>query len=349
MYNYIPSAQYATVLRDSYDLSMQKSKEDTNLNNYDSLNFNSINTKNDLEVTTNGVSLNSDVNNYYTNYPENTMNITSIQLLLDELLNVAANKHLPKFEDVQIAKERLKCQRMSSPLFSVLSDLKEKTITLNDLIPRNVEENIHNLKTSKYAKVSKMRDSQHCQNQIIRLDNMLEAEGIIKKSENISYEDTNLGNVTENSDDYQSKLNQIREIYCQEEVKINQELNIFPLHVSNILQQQSELRPITQSEIEFMQKIVFRKYSMLHIHLKQKTCEATMILRTKCLDARRRRRNFSKKASDILNEFFFANVRHPYPSEEDKQELAKKCGITVSQVCNWFGNKRIRYKKSEIR
>ena len=147
MYNHIPSAQYATVLRDSYDLSMQKIKEDTNLNNYDSLNFNSINTKNDLEVTTSGVSLNSDVNNYYTNYPENTMNIKSIQLLLDELLNVVANKHLPKFEDVQIAKERLKCQRMSSPLFSVLSDLKEKTITLNGLIPRNVEENIHSLQT----------------------------------------------------------------------------------------------------------------------------------------------------------------------------------------------------------
>ena len=82
------------------------------------------------------------------------------------------------------------------------------------------------------------------------------------------------------------------------------------------------------------------------MHLKQKTCEAIMVLRTKCLDARRKRRNFSKKSSEILNEFFFANVAHPYPSEEDKQELAKKCGITVSQVCNWFGNKRIRYKKN---
>ena len=71
-----------------------------------------------------------------------------------------------------------------------------------------------------------------------------------------------------------------------------------------------------------------------------------MVLRTKCLDARRKRRNFSKKSSEILNEFFLANVTHPYPSEEAKQELAKKCGITVSQVCNWFGNKRIRYKKS---
>ncbi|KAB0394914.1 hypothetical protein E2I00_010188 [Balaenoptera physalus] len=28
------------------------------------------------------------------------------------------------------------------------------------------------------------------------------------------------------------------------------------------------------------------------------------------------------------------------------KELAKKCSITVSQVSNWFGNKRIRYKKN---
>ena len=32
--------------------------------------------------------------------------------------------------------------------------------------------------------------------------------------------------------------------------------------------------------------------------------------------------------------------------EEAKEELARKCQITVSQVSNWFGNKRIRYKKN---
>jgi hypothetical protein len=36
----------------------------------------------------------------------------------------------------------------------------------------------------------------------------------------------------------------------------------------------------------------------------------------------------------------------PYPTDEDKEELARKCGITVSEVSNWFGNKRIRYKKN---
>ena len=50
------------------------------------------------------------------------------------------------------------------------------------------------------------------------------------------------------------------------------------------------------------------------------------------LDARRKRRNFSKQASEILNEYFYSHLSNPYPSEEAKEELARKCGITVSQV-----------------
>jgi hypothetical protein len=36
----------------------------------------------------------------------------------------------------------------------------------------------------------------------------------------------------------------------------------------------------------------------------------------------------------------------PYPDEQTKLELAKECGITLAQVSNWFGNKRIRFRKS---
>ena len=57
-----------------------------------------------------------------------------------------------------------------------------------------------------------------------------------------------------------------------------------------------------------------------------------MILRSRFLDARRKRRNFSKQASEILNEYFYSHLSNPYPSEEAKEELARKCGITVSQV-----------------
>jgi len=82
------------------------------------------------------------------------------------------------------------------------------------------------------------------------------------------------------------------------------------------------------------------------VQLKQSTCEAVMILRSRFLDARRKRRNFTKTATEVLNEYFYANLSNPYPTEEVKDELARKCNITVSQVNNWFGNKRIRYKKN---
>ena len=95
---------------------------------------------------------------------------------------------------------------------------------------------------------------------------------------------------------------------------------------------QSQTRPITPQEIQRMVAIVHKKFQSIQGQLKQSTCEAVMILRSRFLDARRKRRNFSKKATEILNEYFYGHLANPYPSEEAKEELARKCGITVSQV-----------------
>ncbi|XP_053549716.1 pre-B-cell leukemia transcription factor 1 [Bombina bombina] len=122
--------------------------------------------------------------------------------------------------------------------------------------------------------------------------------------------------------------------------------NEFTTHVMNLLREQSRTRPISPKEIERMVGIIHRKFSSIQMQLKQSTCEAVMILRSRFLDARRKRRNFNKQATEILNEYFYSHLSNPYPSEEAKEELAKKCAITVSQVSNWFGNKRIRYKKN---
>ncbi|CAF4780077.1 unnamed protein product [Rotaria socialis] len=95
-----------------------------------------------------------------------------------------------------------------------------------------------------------------------------------------------------------------------------------------------------------MVMIIRKKFSSIQLQLKQSTCEAVMILRSRFLDARRKRRNFSKTATEVLNEYFYSHLSNPYPSEEAKEDLARKCSISVSQVSNWFGNKRIRYKKN---
>lgn len=160
----------------------------------------------------------------------------------------------------------------------------------------------------------------------------------------------------------------------------------FTNHVMNLLREQSRTRPISPKEIERMVAIIHRKFSSIQMQLKQSTCEAVMILRSRFLDARsvclfclagifilsvcvlhdwlsswraedigshwqcvrytfqaywwlflfpydrRKRRNFNKQATEVLNEYFYSHLSNPYPSEEAKEELAKKCGITVSQV-----------------
>lgn len=47
---------------------------------------------------------------------------------------------------------------------------------------------------------------------------------------------------------------------------------------------------------------------------------------------RRKRRNFDKTTQKILNEYFYSHLSNPYPSEQVKEELARKCGVTISQV-----------------
>ncbi|KAL1273380.1 hypothetical protein QQF64_029242, partial [Cirrhinus molitorella] len=191
--------------------------------------------------------------------------------------------------------------------------------------------------------------------QLMRLDNMLLAEGVSGPEKGggsaaaaaaaAASGGVGADNSAEHSD-YRAKLTQIRQIYHTELEKYEQACNEFTTHVMNLLREQSRTRPISPKEIERMVGIIHRKFSSIQMQLKQSTCEAVMILRSRFLDARRKRRNFNKQATEILNEYFYSHLSNPYPSEEAKEELAKKCSITVSQVSNWFGNKRIRYKKN---
>lgn len=60
----------------------------------------------------------------------------------------------------------------------------------------------------------------------------------------------------------------------------------FTTHVMNLLREQSRTRPIAPKEIERMVSIIHKKFSAIQLQLKQSTCEAVMILRSKFMDAR---------------------------------------------------------------
>ncbi|XP_029469793.1 pre-B-cell leukemia transcription factor 3 isoform X4 [Rhinatrema bivittatum] len=255
-------------------------------------------------------------------------------------------------DEAQAKKHALNCHRMKPALFSVLCEIKEKTgiSILQCLLSTYCETAASGTGLS----IRGAQEEDPPDPQLMRLDNMLLAEGVSGPEKGggsaaAAAAAAASGGTADNSiehSDYRAKLTQIRQIYHTELEKYEQACNEFTTHVMNLLREQSRTRPISPKEIERMVGIIHRKFSSIQMQLKQSTCEAVMILRSRFLDARRKRRNFSKQATEILNEYFYSHLSNPYPSEEAKEELAKKCSITVSQVSNWFGNKRIRYKKN---
>uniref|UniRef100_A0AAV1U9M6 Homeobox domain-containing protein n=1 Tax=Peronospora matthiolae TaxID=2874970 RepID=A0AAV1U9M6_9STRA len=56
----------------------------------------------------------------------------------------------------------------------------------------------------------------------------------------------------------------------------------------------------------------------------------------------KKRSSLSKVSKKLMHDWFEHNLHHPYPTEEEKDWLARRGGITLEQVNNWFINTRGR-------
>lgn len=106
--------------------------------------------------------------------------------------------------------------------------------------------------------------------QLMRLDNMLIAEGVAGPDRCIQPNSENSAN---DQADYRLKLGQIRETYKKELDKYEASCQQFTHHVHSLLQDQKRARPITQQEVNRMVSIIQRKFSSIQIQLKQSTCK----------------------------------------------------------------------------
>ncbi|KAI8967558.1 hypothetical protein BDF20DRAFT_899978 [Mycotypha africana] len=70
----------------------------------------------------------------------------------------------------------------------------------------------------------------------------------------------------------------------------------------------------------------------------QSSHTATITLNIK----KRRRGNLPKEVTEFLREWLIQHKRHPYPAEKEKADLARRTGLTVNQISNWFINARRR-------
>eukprot|EP00047_Mylnosiga_fluctuans_P009907 m.264756 g.264756 ORF g.264756 m.264756 type:complete len:488 (-) comp28544_c0_seq1:83-1546(-) len=155
--------------------------------------------------------------------------------------------------------------------------------------------------------------------------------------------------------DGQEVIDTLRARNEREEADLNQPLQEQKEFIIALLNEQQQYRVVLDRERALCFAFVDACFTRLRGTLKTALYDALDAARNHFSDkssgdrahnGRRERRNFSKQAREILSEYFYSHLDNPYPSEAQKAELATRCGITVSQVTNWFGNKRIRYKKN---
>uniref|UniRef100_A0A914NND1 PBC domain-containing protein n=1 Tax=Meloidogyne incognita TaxID=6306 RepID=A0A914NND1_MELIC len=201
-------------------------------------------------------------------------------------LNIISNESIDITDTVKRSKSQLMQHRLKNPLFAVLCDIKNKTSPSIRSIPDDQSDDFS-------------RDPQ-----LVRLDNMLLAEGIAGPER---------VNTPEAGDtaDYKQKLVQIRQTYNDEMRKYqdaceeftshvlqllqeqgtirpisNEEMNRmaceeFTSHVLQLLQEQGTIRPISNEEMNRMVNIIQKKFSVIQVQLKQSTCENVMVLRSR--------------------------------------------------------------------
>ncbi|XP_077439437.1 pre-B-cell leukemia transcription factor 1-like isoform X2 [Vanacampus margaritifer] len=226
-------------------------------------------------------------------------------------------------EHAQARKRKLNWQRLKPPaLLNVRCDIEEQT-ALSFRASLDDDEDDEDARDAPMTGLERMR----------------RAEGVASPEMG---RDPAVGGAGPDGSDYREKLTQIRRIYRVELHKYQQACSEFTTHVLNL----ARTRPVPCEEMDVMAGAVQRKFRTIHTQLKRRTCQAVVVLRSTLRQDGCKRRKFNKQATEILNEYFYSHLSNPYPGEDAKVELAKKCHISVSQVSNWFGNKRIRYKKN---
>jgi len=141
------------------------------------------------------------------------------------------------------------------------------------------------------------------------------------------------------------KLEQLKEKYSDELDKLDRVCNEFCFGMLNLLREQVSIRPVTDQETQM--KILGIQYRFHNVKnkLRQNVFSAILQLHKQYNQSRKKKRMLPKKATESLSQWFFEHINDPYPSEEEKSHLASLAGLTLTQVNNWFGNKRIRYKR----
>eukprot|EP00040_Diaphanoeca_grandis_P009821 m.50315 g.50315 ORF g.50315 m.50315 type:complete len:288 (-) comp21258_c0_seq1:93-956(-) len=87
--------------------------------------------------------------------------------------------------------------------------------------------------------------------------------------------------------------------------------------------------------------LIAKEYQQRQQHIESVTTAVVGKLRQECRPTRKRR-NLPPRATKVLTDWYDHHHQHPYPSDPQKLVLANEADVKVSQVNNWFSNRRNR-------
>lgn len=147
-------------------------------------------------------------------------------------------------------------------------------------------------------------------------------------------------------DEFSAKLQQFKGAFNEEINRLKEFCNQYTNRMAHLLKEQAQIRHVSQEEVQAKIQVIQNKFDYVKNQLRTNVCNAILVLQKQYNhQSKKRRRTLSKKATLLLTEWFFNHINDPYPSEEEKSALATQCVLSLNQVNNWFGNKRIRYKR----
>lgn len=124
-----------------------------------------------------------------------------------------------------------------------------------------------------------------------------------------------------NVEEFSSKLSQLRNRYSEELEKLKNVCHEFKERLLFVLQEQSTYRPVLEEEVELKTRLMNQKFHFILSQLKKNVCSAIMVLMKQYDCPRKKRRQLSKNATEILNAWFMDHIKDPYPNDTEKQEL----------------------------
>ncbi|XP_023932951.1 homeobox protein knotted-1-like 8 [Lingula anatina] len=104
-----------------------------------------------------------------------------------------------------------------------------------------------------------------------------------------------------------------------------------------------------RSSFEHQLKLIHKFHDQQRVHLTLRVSASLNLLKDSlpedpelCTTKKTKNRLLNPKAVEIMQNWYDMHCENPYPTEEEKRDLAEQGGISLGQVKAWFANKRNR-------